>query len=144
MKITDLRIGNLVAVKNIQYHPKLKGVTLKVTGVQERSINGVLEASVNLEYQRETYSQFMEYINPIQLTEQWLLDYGFIQNSKYFNMKCGKSRATGNPINFNICHTAIGNYLVISPANQSIYLHSVHQLQNLYFAFTQEELILKK
>ena len=59
-------------------------------------------------------------------------------------MKCGRSRATQKPINFRICHTAAGNFLVMSPANESIYLHSVHQLQNLFFALTQEELILKE
>ncbi len=138
MKIEDLRIGNLVRVNNKQFHPNLKGAILRVTGLYERSSNGVIETSVNLEYGRETYSQFVEYIKPVALTEQWLLDLGFKVKREFYEK--GK---------LSILLANLKDYL----PNGRVYYNSwaimesqpkyVHQLQNLYFALTQEELILK-
>ena len=38
LKATELRIGNFVTVDNPKYHPQLKGVLLRVTGIQEQVI----------------------------------------------------------------------------------------------------------
>ena len=155
MKTTDLRIGNLVTVDNPKYHPQLKGVLLRVTGVQERSINGAIETSVNLEHsvksmvEYQTYSQFIEYIKPVTLTEQWLLDFGFEKYTGRYGVYYK--------------HYALEGFRVWLP--RDIYgwgytvgrkdfetgdtywvkneVRYVHQLQNLFFALTQGELILK-
>ena len=80
MKKNELRIGNLVTVNNLEYHPKLKGVILRVTSI---SLNSD-DYSVGLEYINqkpntyyEEYSQFVRFIEPIQLTEEWLINFGF-------------------------------------------------------------------
>lgn len=143
MKIEDLRIGNLVSVNNKQFHPNLKGAILRVTGLHERSRNGVVETSVNLECERETYSQFMEYIKPVALTEQWLLDLGFnqiIEKQWYLHFH-------------DVCLTLYEDseqYMVqihdMEIDESSIFLKSiqyVHQLQNIFFILSGKEIDIK-
>ncbi|HHT04032.1 MAG TPA: hypothetical protein GX005_06925 [Bacteroidales bacterium] len=145
MKITELRIGNLVTVDNPKYHPQLKGVLLRVTGVQERSINGAIETSVTLEHsvksmvEYQTYSQFIEYIKPIPLTEQWLLDFGFKVKREFYD----KGKLSILLANLKDYHSN-GRVYYNSWAIMESQPKYVHQLQNLYFALTQEELILKE
>jgi hypothetical protein len=60
---------------------------------------------------------------PIEITNEWLLDFGFVKGKK------GWSKTLNNKRKFNL------------------YMHTsqfIHQLQNLYFALTGEELTLKK
>ena len=83
IKAGDIMIGNIVTVDNPQYHPKLKDVPLRVTGIQERSIQGEIECCVNLGHVNQkpntyydTYSQFLKFIHPIPLTEDILLKAG--------------------------------------------------------------------
>lgn len=92
IKPGDLMIGNIVTVDNPQYHPKLKDVPLRVTGIQERSIQGEIECCVNLEHVNQkpntyydTYSQFLKFIHPIPLTEDILSKAGFkLDNNKNY------------------------------------------------------------
>ena len=69
--------------------------------------------------------------NPIPLTEEWLLKFGFKKISE-------------------IGDYSNGNMTVILAISNKIYtlkrkrINHVHQLQNLYFALTGEELTLKK
>jgi hypothetical protein len=72
------------------------------------------------------------WINPIPLTEEWLLKFGFVSNpykdryeTKNFQVECNKTRGFTE--------------LWIEGAP---HIKHVHQLQNLYFALTNEELIL--
>ena len=146
MKIEDLRIGNLVSVNNKQFHPNLKGAILRVTGLHERSRNGVVEASVNLECERETYSQFIEYIKPVVLTEQWLLDFGFedeggddyIVTKGEYTLLLTVEKASIRVFLFHLYGTYNSKHTFLKD------ILYVHQLQNLYFALMQEELILKE
>jgi hypothetical protein len=109
MKATELRIGNYVD------YPLL-GITTIDSGEQ---IDGVYEAAAN----------------PILITEEWLLKFGFKHHQKayphenyktidgfclYKENECFVFRETIN--------TAMGR------------IQYVHQLQNLYFALTGEEL----
>ena len=145
MEATELRIGNIVTVDNPKYHPQLKGVLLRVTGVQERSINGAIETSVNLEHsvksiiEYQTYSQFIEYINPIPLTEQWLLDFGFEVEREHYD----KGRLSILLADNNNDYYKSGRVFYKSWAIMESQPKYVHQLQNLYLALTQKELIIK-
>ncbi len=89
-----------------------------------------------------------EVFEPIPLTEEWLLKYGFEKDSihdDYFK-PCGEyeikivinafsGSLTNDPSWFISIQTGYGNQPV------TIYKKYVHQLQNLYFALTGEELI---
>lgn len=131
MKANELRIGNLVTVNNPEYHPKLKGVILRVTSISPNSD----DYSVGLEHINqkpntyyETYSQFIRFIEPIQLTEEWLVKFGFDKavngwwsSDEIFSYRDGY-------FGFGVDrHTKI---------------QYVHELQNLYFALTGEELTI--
>lgn len=154
MKTTELRIGNIVTVDNPKYHPQLKSVLLRVVGIQENVIADKIEHCLQLEHinkkantYNQTYSQFMEYIKPVALTEQWLLDFGFKENEygnmslfkefEYLEIMCGRGDfypSYEQPTEF-----AHEENRVVSLKQ----IKYVHQLQNLYFALMQEELILK-
>ena len=69
---------------------------------------------------------------PIPLTEEWLVKFGFEENSTSFTNSIAypcivKLKNQSNCIFYN-----------------SLQIKHVHQLQNLYFALTNEELTIKK
>lgn len=145
MKTTELRIGNIVTVDNPKYHPQLKGVLLRVTGIQEHVISNKIEYYLNLEHINkkantyyQTYSQLIEYIKPISITERWLLDFGF-KDKRDFYEKGKLSILSANLKDY----YPNGRVYYNSWAIMEIQPKYVHQLQNLYFILTNEELILK-
>lgn len=78
---------------------------------------------------------------PIPLTEEWLLRFGFkgpkSEAGKYYSLS--KHRVylfdSGCEFEFNICET-----LRVNLHHRYKQIQHVHQLQNLYFALTGEEL----
>lgn len=121
MKAQELRIGNLLSYN---------GTVVQVSNIGsngfETTKDGVLYGSCNL----ESY-------DPIPLTEQWLIDFGLLKkpNHKYFHIK---------GMDFHIPIMSGGYYdneYGMDEENR-ITLFYVHQLQNLYFALTGEELQL--
>lgn len=124
MKEQELRIGNYVKVdgdSNIYTICSIhEGGSLKV------KIPGY-----------EPESSGIRKINPIPLTEQWLIDFGLLKkpNHKCFHIK---------GMDFHIPIMSGGYYdneYGLDEENR-ITLFYVHQLQNLYFALTGEELQL--
>ena len=81
-----------------------------------------------------TYEDNSEY-KPIPLTEEWLLKFGFEKEGGYlWNCKLlGKQRFIEN-------HLTKGYF---ETHYESKHIQYVHQLQNLYFALTGEELTIK-
>lgn len=83
--------------------------------------------SIELKFEFES-GWNMDYIKPIPLTEEWLVKFGFL-------------------INGSCCeNNKIVLYKIINPTEfhlAGVKLQYVHQLQNLYFALTGEELTLK-
>lgn len=128
MKANELRIGNYVYLK---------------------SKNKWYEIANGHDIDEGTDSGDFE---PIPLTEEWLLKFRFIDyrtlpnkitKKAYFDIKIGFYKKAWNielkQSKLRIYH--FHNFWhVISPANGSIGIEYVHQLQNLYFALTGEEL----
>lgn len=128
MKASELRIGNLVT---------LEGRPVKADCISE--------------YGEE--AKILNKLQPIPLTEEWLLKFGFylyeeINNDHFFGGRM--LRAKGDHDEFVVVH---GNeYHFIRDISSSAFdgsteyrtteIHYVHQLQNLYFALTGEELKL--
>ena len=82
------------------------------------------------------------YYDAIPLTEEWVLSFGFIPSTAPWN---------GDELKFDDYHLGpIGLYEVTGTPNMwqvayhdkmlQIFLYSVHELQNLFFTFTGEEL----
>lgn len=89
-----------------------------------------------------------EYFQPIQLTEEWLIKFGFEKYSTESEFYCLDSTSIyEGTLNYNykknfISLSGMNNYypeelMLVKP------MLYVHQLQNLYFALTNEELEIK-
>jgi len=81
-------------------------------------------------------------VSPIPLTEEWLLKFGFEKGNKYWH----------NGLGSNIFYDLDNKYLrqaygtgvnITMFAISAMNIQYVHQLQNLYFALTGEELTVK-
>lgn len=85
MNPSELRIGVLVFVDNPKYHPKLKGIPLEVTGINERlGEDRELTYCVSLKHINQkpntyydTYSQLLKFIKPIPTSSEWLRKLAF-------------------------------------------------------------------
>lgn len=122
MEANELRIGNLV-------HLDL--------GLPHLSVHAIM--ALDFYAINETIS----IIHPIPLTEEWLLKFGFkkevhssISSSSTWlylpDFPLRKSGGFANPMYF-----SLGTY-------DGIKIYSVHQLQNLYYALTGDELCIKQ
>lgn len=77
-------------------------------------------------------TEYSDYANPIPLTEEWLLRFGFeVNNTESWYYKG------------NFRWSKVGRYWLWFgiPMHNDLFKH-VHQLQNLYFALTEKELRL--
>ena len=129
MKANELRIGNfLQSDTNI----------IKIVGVVKKDI-------YYYHNKKNLYVLELNNFKPIPLTEEWLLRLGFdISSSSGYNIK-------NNGIEIDIWFNDDGliNDIQISSTNISgaypniKHFQYVHQLQNLYFALTNEELQIK-
>lgn len=116
MKASELRIGNLIMFRNFIEPQEIHKVDSKVL-MKAPGDYGDFE--------------FNEYWQPIELTEEWLVKFGFEKDGSF----------TLNKLKLINCNN---NYF-IPFFNHSKSLNDVkyvHQLQNLYFALTGEELTL--
>ena len=127
MEANELRIGNYV------YNDYLK---------KNKQINGIFDNEIWLsEIGEDEFDQrsIIDSINPIPLTEKWLVDLGFVKEKDLF---------------------WLGEYIVYKLNKKKLYLFGidsqifdqcyqvnceyVHQLQNLCFVLTNKELVLTK
>jgi hypothetical protein len=117
MKANELRIGNYVCRKP---HKVWIPFTVKDGEINEK---------------------FASTCNPIPLTEEWLLKFGFEENEGIFKiwLDCPNERTY-------LLHSPNDEYIEICRGGQVCcrpMIYYVHQLQNLYFALTGEELTIK-
>lgn len=117
IKPEELKIGNLI-------HVPSTGQTIPVT-----AINMDLGVWVN----RSLGVLGFDQIDPTPLTEEWLLKFGFEKSYGEFTKK---------GFSFRICSNEIFTNEEYNPT-KICKIDFVHQLQNLFFALTREELTLK-
>ena len=73
---------------------------------------------------------------PIPLTEEWLIKFGFSRDGSYWSHR---------HLNILTVEKIGGGEMLMTPNRKyALELKHVHQLQNLYFALTGEELTTKK
>jgi hypothetical protein len=136
IQANELKIGNLV-----YYNGNLQEIG-SVTEIKKNLITG--DECVVLDYRSDILHQ-TQYLQPIPITEEWLLKCGF---DKRESSVCDAFYIGINPITkdwlFDIVW--LKNMMDYSYEDFAFYrnghhkIHSVHQLQNLYFALTGEEL----
>lgn len=114
MKAAELRIGNWIqSSSNKEYQINLSWYECCKDSTEGRDI------------QLDTF--------PIPLTEEWLIKFGFELNSNN----------NWSHWNFGLNFYKDGDFFESDQLPIFIYLQYVHQLQNLYFAITGEELTIK-
>ncbi len=138
IKANELRIGNYVNHEQ---------TTHLITCVNiDYSISVWVDTMINQEY---LYQHQNNELKPIPLTEEWLLNFGFARHhGDYYNdvfmLKNVIDFETGrlfDAFEIKIYPNEIGSAQSIKGCLEISY---VHQLQNLYFALTNEELTIKK
>jgi hypothetical protein len=140
MKANELRIGNLLYLNNPEFWENYLNLVVQVDGIDNNMTKKEKEywknsfGSLKLICGNLEFHQFSEFAKPIPLTEEWLLKFGFKHiKDNWYNL-------FANSNTFNVyLFSEIGFRVEI--VNQSIaVLNNVHELQNLYFALTNEEL----
>lgn len=148
----ELRIGNLLLLNNqkvwSQYIDKvvrLEGIDLSIT-IKEKEIWKDSFGYLKLVCKEETFNQFSQYAKPIPLTEEWFLKFGFI--IRFFNDDTNKPLMWKVEENRHIelyFEKQVQSYVfMINKLQYSTEIKHVHQLQNLYFALTNKELVLQE
>lgn len=128
MKANELRIGNFV------FDDENKPMKVARVETQEcTDFNGNDEFNVIIEHIDKNIGYYESKINPIPLTEEWLKKFGFELNMDSFYVK------DNNVIFFE--EEGVCKFLL---RGDTVTIKNVHQLQNLYFALTNEELIYTK
>ncbi len=123
IKANELRVGNI-------FHTLI--------------VKSITETGVNFSARYEGYLETpFEDLKPIPLTEDWLLKLGFEKYNDNYSIDTLHGLNSGKPSKLVIRYTELQNMVVVRPGNRTIYIKSVHQLQNLYFALTGEELEFK-
>lgn len=142
MKANELRIGNLVAINNEKHHPKMKAIPLIVCGIEK--IRSDESAKILLNYSKEqenivipAFSQFEEFVNPIELTGQFMTFFGlketFMGTYSIWDFEdFGRS--------FDV--TQDSNGFTFQIHGDFIEIKYVHELQNIHFIITGEELAI--
>ncbi len=79
-------------------------------------------------------------LEPISLTEEWLLKFGFHEKYKSTSNRWSKYTTGRNGLDLHDCEDDGGDLKGIFYYNFTLEVLYVHQLQNLYYAVTGEEL----
>ena len=139
MRTADLRLGNFVGIKETALHADGCNHSEAIFEIEEIKKDVV-------QFKGYHANEYYKDLNPIPLTEQWLLDFGF-KDEGGDDYVVTKGEHT---LLLTVEKDSIRVYLISlygTYNSKYTFLKSiiyVHQLQNLYFALFQEELILKE
>ena len=147
MKASELRIGNYIADRGnkewqIDHWESIDKLSAKSNATMYMGI--LMETHPMTEY--------VDYIKPVPLTEEWLLKFGFeeeaMRYSKNIDLFGGGKKLCFSGDYLYIIDSEKQNTIptdVVTIWNKDVKKEFyVHQLQNLYFALTGEELIIKQ
>lgn len=132
MKANELRIGNLVQYGVLDVPVK----SIHIESVLKKEVSIYVELNEKLNH----YCVLIHDVSPIPLTEKWLLKFGF--QARYTIGHSAQYYINENPVT----HDWMLSILWLEGDNCPFYKNGhhkikyVHQLQNLYFALTGDEL----
>ena len=133
MEAKELRIGNLVT-------DEWNSRVIKVDSIDDKGINLEIEDDGNYPELAKRWIEpcyKFECLYPIPLTEKLLLNFGFSK----INYTHGDSFYTLSRSKINKCYIDIYDSSTKYMGYSVRHCKYVHQLQNLYFALTREELV---
>jgi len=130
MKSNELRIANWI---------EFEGKHFQVTSIDDDTPNGWYG---RMRGNRTEYN--LSNFKPIPLTEEWLLKFGFEPHGgiHFRTIRYSAYIAIGNDGSCGL-YNSLSHFNRGSSYNQLIDVEYVHQLQNLYFALTGEELTIQ-
>jgi hypothetical protein len=126
MKANEYRIGNLVNYRS------------STNGLFKGEIELIKKKGCGMRLLDDNFKKYspLKFIEGIPLTEEWLLKFGFVKESNT------KDIYTKYGLQFRIWESGMSiSFIDSRKDNRQIF--TVHQLQNLYFAITREELTIK-
>lgn len=133
IKANELRIGNLLSWIDDNEIVKVKGFYITNTIWVEYNYN---------ENETDEIDCQLECLKPIPLTEEWLVKFGFEKDKAHNCYVLYEHDTIDLDLEFSctLKNVTIGGFCTADEMKNCKY---VHQLQNLYFALTGEELELK-
>lgn len=141
MEAKELRIGNYIL--NYEAEPEVS-IYWKVEEIQRLSNDKALNQTLGVTYRKG--SCWTCDPEPIPLTEEWLVKFGFVKDKKHDN--CCDLELENNfylqGVGYGKSNIKYEVILTDSNDNELTLVKHVHQLQNLYFALTNEELTIKQ
>jgi len=136
MKATELRPGNLI--NKTSYVRGCPNTIVTLNGVNNQGFLNVTHLGEKVRLR----AQSIHYFEPIILTDEWLLKFGFVYVGEF-----DEYRYRDETNWFGICDDCDSNgtkfYFFERQNMSTVVIESVHQLQNLYFALAREELTIK-
>ena len=124
MKANEFRIRNLF----------ITSIPIEGSWIEQQKIDKDIYQVKPCTFQIDKF----EYFKGIPLTEEWLLKFGFEKDSIF-----------GVDIKYKIGYFEVwyfrntDSYMLENIKNMKVFIKYVHQLQNLYFALCNEELVIK-
>ena len=132
MKTTELRIGNLVSFRGRMatvYQVNRSGAVLQYEGDTNTEIEGVRRSTVSIND-----------IEPVRITEEILIKSGFYKDEGSIRFYI-KHVMNSSICAFRVLLSNTGLYFPnTSNVEWGVNMTGAHQLQNLYFAITGQEL----
>ena len=129
MEAKGLRIGNLVILNNPKYRKEDTGIVHVIDQIKNDSVTIFRLDKLPYSF---CYGQFINFIEPIPLTEDWLVKFGALQ----VKPRSGVNK-TFKLYGVRIEMSNSGNFY-----HKGISKNSVHSIQNLIFALTGKELTI--
>jgi len=142
MKTQELRIGNLINIIYWNPHPDRPSWEKNTCEIATLRSNTLVGVKIN---GWQIINKNIENIEPIILTDEWLIKFGFEKKTTDYIKKVGEKtiiidfdkEVYGLPQVFYSPTKAVRFF------NLETNIQYVHQLQNIYFAITVEELTIK-
>jgi hypothetical protein len=131
MKANEFRLGSFFCYKGCIYAANV----IRDNFVYGKNVNGFASGEFPINK-----------INPIPLTEEWLLKFGFEKDDTgvdMFDQDYYEWYQKEFPVIGVLCQSSDKEY-IFDENTDTLRLKFVHELQNLYFALTGEELILNE
>jgi len=136
MKAEELRIGNLVGIENTAIH---------ANGCNHLEARFEIEEIRNesVHFKGFAYGEFLKDLKPIPLTEEWLIRFGFEKIDNPNNTPTWVWLKNGERWFIETCKNKDIFLKGLGFGGNQVNTNYVHQVQNLYFAITGEELTIK-
>lgn len=140
MKANELRLGNWIKTAL----SKDRGKPYQVVALRDNEVS-----TDKAEFQFNPIWTDLHYIKPIRLTEEWLLKFGFeIDENENYRIQLDEFTTYLQLTETDMFYPIIGQSGELSHEKEQYVslngIKDVHQLQNLYFALTGQELEIKE